>query len=64
MEKFKALKELVAVAETDAEKFYKKGNSAAGTRLRNLLQEVKVAATELRKEVMEKKSRQINAPIV
>ena len=44
MKKFNALKDLVAAAETDAEKFYKKGNSAAGTRLRNLLKEVKVAA--------------------
>jgi hypothetical protein len=55
MEKFKALKELVAAAETEAEKFYTKGNSAAGTRLRSKLQEIKVAASALRKEVTEQK---------
>jgi hypothetical protein len=51
MDKFKALKELVSSVETDAEKFYHKGNAAAGTRLRNTLQQVKVAATDIRKEV-------------
>jgi len=55
MEKFKELKELLASVESDAEKFYTKGNSAAGTRLRNVLQEIKIAASALRKEVMEKK---------
>jgi hypothetical protein len=52
MDKFKALKELVAAAETDAEKFYNKANSAAGTRLRNTMQQLKVAATEIRKDVL------------
>jgi len=56
MEKFKALKELLVSAESDAEKFYNKGNSAAGTRLRNALQQIKVAATDIRKEVIEKKN--------
>jgi hypothetical protein len=57
MEKFKALKELLASAEADAEKFYSKGNSAAGTRLRNALQKIKVAATGIRKEVTGLKSK-------
>jgi hypothetical protein len=51
MEKFKALKELVAVVEKDAASFYEKGNKAAGTRFRHALQQIKVAATGIRKEV-------------
>lgn len=55
MENFQKVKELVASIEADAEKFYNKANSAAGTRLRKGLQELKVLATEIRKEVTEKK---------
>jgi hypothetical protein len=56
MDKFKRLKELLASAEADAEKFYAKGNSAAGTRLRNAMQQLKNAATDIRKDVTEKKN--------
>jgi len=56
MEKFGSLKELVNAAEKDAAAFYEKGNKAAGTRLRNAMQQIKVAATEIRKEVTEKKN--------
>jgi hypothetical protein len=56
MQKFKALKELFASAEKDAEAFYGKGNNAAGTRLRGAMQKLKVAATDIRKEVTEKKN--------
>lgn len=56
MEKFKALQELVAATEKDAGAFYEKGNKAAGTRLRNALQRLKVAATDIRKDVTEKKN--------
>jgi hypothetical protein len=56
MEKFKSLQELVASAESDAAAFYEKGNKAAGTRLRNAMQSLKVAATEIRKEVTDKKN--------
>jgi hypothetical protein len=55
MEKFKALQELVAATEKDATAFYEKGNKAAGTRLRNALQQLKGAATDIRKDVTEKK---------
>jgi len=55
MEKFKAIKQLVADAEKDAAAFFDKGNSAAGTRLRKAMQDLKVTASDLRKEVMEKK---------
>ena len=56
MKKFEELKDLVASAESDAKSFYDKGNKAAGTRLRNALQQIKVAATDIRKEVTEKKN--------
>ncbi|WP_426672145.1 histone H1 [Mucilaginibacter sp. McL0603] len=56
MKKFTALKELIATAENDAEAFYNKGNKAAGTRLRGLMQQLKVSATDIRKEVTEQKN--------
>jgi archaellum component FlaC len=56
MKKFEELKELVTSIENDAKAFYDKGNKAAGTRLRNALQQIKVAATGIRKEVTEIKS--------
>lgn len=56
MEKFTALKELITNVESDVEAFYSKGNKAAGTRIRNAMQQLKVAATDIRKEVIEKKS--------
>ena len=56
MEKFTALKELIASVESDVDAFYSKGNKAAGTRVRNAMQQLKVAATDIRKEVIEKKS--------
>ena len=56
MEKFKALQELVAATEKEATAFYEKGNKAAGTRLRNAMQQLKVAASDIRKEVTEKKN--------
>ncbi len=57
MEKFKALKDLVASIEADAANFYEKGNKAAGTRVRNGMQKLKVAATEIRSEVTELKNK-------
>jgi hypothetical protein len=56
MEKIEKLKALIAIAEADAEKFYNKGNAAAGTRLRKTMQDLKVAAQEVRTGVTEKKS--------
>ena len=55
MKKFEEIKQLIANAEKDAAAFYEKNNRAAGTRLRKVMQDVKVAATGLRKEVTEKK---------
>jgi hypothetical protein len=56
MEKFKSVKDLVASIEGDVVSFYEKGNKAAGTRLRNAMQQLKVIATDIRKEVTEKKN--------
>ncbi len=56
MENFQKLKDVIAAAETDAASFYEKGNKAAGTRLRNAMQQLKVLATDIRKEVTEKKN--------
>jgi hypothetical protein len=56
MEKFSKVKALIAEVEADADKFYNKGNAAAGTRVRKAMQDLKVLATEIRKEVTEKKN--------
>ena len=55
MAKFAQLKSLIEHAEQDAEKFYNSGNHAAGTRLRNSLQQIKKIAQEIRQEVSELK---------
>ena len=51
MKSFTELKELVLGLEKDAERFYSKGNKAAGTRLRQGMQELKRKAGEIRAEV-------------
>ncbi len=56
MENYTKLKELVASIEADAEKFFNNGNSAAGTRVRKGLQEIKTLAQEIRNEVTSKKN--------
>ncbi|KEQ29640.1 histone H1 [Pedobacter antarcticus] len=56
MDKFTKLKELASAIETDVEKFYNAGNSAAGTRVRKAMQDLKVLAQDIRSEVTEKKN--------
>lgn len=56
MEALNKLKDLILQAEQEGEKFYNKGNKAAGTRLRGIMQEVKVTANEVRVSVLEKKA--------
>ncbi|MEJ2880879.1 histone H1 [Pedobacter sp. GR22-6] len=56
MEKFSKVKELLAAVEADIEKFYNAGNSAAGTRVRKAMQDLKNLAQEIRTEVTEKKN--------
>lgn len=57
MEKFNQLKELIGSVEADAEQFYTKGNKAAGTRVRNGMQKLKVLASEIRTQVTELKNK-------
>lgn len=54
MEKYEELKTLVSSMEDDANKFYEKGNKAAGVRLRKILQDVKTLAQALRLDVSSK----------
>ena len=56
MNKFSQVKDLVMSLESDFEKFYEKGNSAAGTRVRKGMQELKNLAQDLRKEVQDMKN--------
>jgi hypothetical protein len=55
------LEELIILLEEtreDHEKFFERGNNAAGTRIRKAMQEVKTLAQELRSEVQETKNSQ------
>lgn len=56
MERFEQLKNLVTSLESDFEKFYDKGNNAAGTRVRKGMQELKNLAQDIRVEVQNKKN--------
>lgn len=56
MERFGQLKDLVMSLEDDFNKFYEKGNKAAGTRVRKGMQELKNLAQEIRVEVQNKKN--------
>ncbi len=56
MEKYAQLKKMVLEIEEDFEKFYDKSNKAAGTRARKAMQDVKVLAQDIRKEIQEKKN--------
>jgi hypothetical protein len=55
-DKFRKVKELIAATEADAEKFFNSGNSAAGTRVRKAMQDLKNLAQEIRAEVTERKN--------
>ena len=52
MQEYDRLKEVIASAEDDVAKA-DKGNKAAGTRVRKTMQEVKEAAQDVRKKVLE-----------
>ena len=56
MEKFEKLNDVLGSAKDDAEKFYIKGNKAAGTRLRKAMQDIKKLAQEVRNSVQESKN--------
>jgi uncharacterized membrane protein len=53
---FGKLKDLVMSLEADFEKFYDKNNSAAGTRVRKGMQDLKNMAQEIRAEVQNAKN--------
>ena len=50
------IRELVASTEEDYDKFYGKGNAAAGTRVRKNMQELKSLAQDLRLDVQKTKN--------
>ncbi|MHA8081961.1 histone H1 [Aquirufa sp. A-Brett2-15D] len=56
MSRFAQVKDLILSLEGDFEKFYDKGNQAAGTRVRGGLQQMKTLAQEIRTEVQNKKN--------
>jgi len=56
MDKYTNLQEYLKSLETDAEKFYVKGQAAAGTRFRKGMSEVKKMAQDIRNEVQKLKT--------
>ncbi len=56
MNRYQQLKDLVASLEADFVKFYDKENSAAGTRVRKGMQDLKNLAQEIRVEVQGQKN--------
>jgi N-acetylglucosamine kinase-like BadF-type ATPase len=54
--RYAELQRLVAAMAPDFEKFYKDGNKAAGTRVRNAMQELKTFAQAVRTEVQSMKN--------
>ncbi|MGK7397551.1 MAG: histone H1 [Candidatus Cyclobacteriaceae bacterium M3_2C_046] len=56
MKRFDEIRDLVMSLEADFEKFYDKGNQAAGTRVRKGMQELKNLAQEIRVEVQDIKN--------
>jgi hypothetical protein len=57
MDKFNQIKEVIAATEADFAAFFDKGNKAAGTRVRNAMQQLKTLAQEVRQEVTELKNK-------
>ncbi len=53
---FSKLQDHVASLEDDFNKFYEKGNKAAGTRVRQGMQELKQLAQDIRVDVQDKKN--------
>ena len=57
MKRFDELKDLVMSLEGDFQKFYDKGNQAAGTRVRKGMQELKNLSQTIRVEVQDIKNK-------
>lgn len=56
MNQFETVKDMLMSLEKDFEKFYDKGNSAAGTRVRKGLQDLKNKCQEIRLDVQNRKN--------
>ncbi len=56
MSRYDEMNELLDQLEPDIDKFYNKGNKAAGTRARKTLQTMKKKAQEIRMEIQEWKN--------
>jgi hypothetical protein len=56
-DKYTQIIEFVKEMETDVEKFYVKGQAAAGTRVRKALSELKRMAQDMRNEVQDIKAK-------
>jgi hypothetical protein len=56
MNRFEELRKLVLDLEGDFDKFYNKGNQAAGTRVRKGMQDLKVLAQDIRTQVQNMKN--------
>lgn len=54
MENLNQIREVLNNIQADAEKFFEKGNKAAGTRVRKAMQEIKALAQTVRQEVSDK----------
>ncbi len=57
MEKFGNLQEILDGMKTDIEKFYEKGQNAAGTRLRKSLNDLRKKSAEIRKDIQDERSK-------
>tara|TARA_R110002020_G_scaffold59590_1_gene162350 strand:- start:3047 stop:3235 length:189 start_codon:yes stop_codon:yes gene_type:complete len=55
---FEELLALLESAREDNDKFFERGNAAAGTRIRKTMQEVKALAQQLRVDIQEAKNSQ------
>lgn len=56
MNQFETVKNMLMDLEKDFEKFYDKGNNAAGTRVRKGLQDLKNKCQEIRLDVQNRKN--------
>lgn len=56
MNRIEQVRSLISELEPDMEKFYEKGNKAAGTRARKKLQEIKKVSQEIRLEIQDMKN--------
>jgi len=56
MNKYQELLQAINALEVDFQKFYEKGQAAAGTRLRKGLSELRKLAQDVRKDVQDVKS--------